>query len=351
MILLLTYAFIALGVSFLCSIAEAVILSVTSAHVALLEQENHPSGALLRKLREDINRPLAAILTLNTIAHTVGAAGTGAQAAVVFGSTYVGVASAILTLLILVLSEIIPKTLGAHYWKPLSSPTAYTLKGLIWALYPFVKLSEWLTRRFAHGPALSGFNRDEMAAMAMLSTQEGQLSEHESRILLSLLRLRDKIIETEMTPRTVVFSLSEELTVEEFVKNFKTIRFSRIPLYAENPEDVTGFVLRSDILLAHSHNKAQRPLKDFVRPMPTVSEIMKLTQALKVFLQEQTHMMLVLDEYGGMAGILTLEDVLECLIGREIIDEGDETADMRELAKRLWRQRAKSMGIELDDES
>ena len=176
MILLITYVSIALLFSFLCSIAEAVILSVSPAHIALLEKEGKPSGKIMRLLKEDISKPLAAILTLNTITHTMGAAGAGAQAAIVFGNAYVGVASAVLTLLILIFSEIIPKTLGAHYWRQLTSVTAYGLRGLVWLLYPFVKVSEWLTRGLTHGPRLTGFSREEFAVMAELSAKEGELA-------------------------------------------------------------------------------------------------------------------------------------------------------------------------------
>lgn len=349
MALLIFYILLALGVSFVCSIAEAVILSVTSPHVSLLEKNKRPSGALLRELRDDINRPLAAILTLNTIAHTVGAAGAGAQAAIVFGNRWVGVASAILTLLILILSEIIPKTLGALYWKRLAPFTAYVLRWLILALLPFVKLSEWLTRGFSHGQTLKGFNRDEMAAMAALSTHEGQLSEVESGILVNLLELRRRLVREVLTPRTVVFSLAEETTVEEFVDNFRPVRFSRIPLYSGSPENITSYAMRTDILTAWSRGLGEQRLKDLGRSIETIVENTRLSQAFDDFLQRRAHIMFVVDEHGGMAGILTLEDVLEALIGREIVDELDETADMRKLARTLWERRKQSLG--LDDNS
>ena len=188
--LLISYVCIALGFSFLCSIAEAVLLSVSNAHIELLEQQKNKTGYLFKQLKSDINKPLAAILTLNTIAHTFGAAGAGAQAAVVFGSAYVGVASAILTLLILIFSEIIPKTLGAHYWRQLAPATAYTLKYLVIVLYPFVKLSESITGKLTDGPTLSGFSRQEMIAMADLSSKEGHIEEQESRILKNILLLK-----------------------------------------------------------------------------------------------------------------------------------------------------------------
>jgi len=239
MSLLITYILIALVFSFLCSIAEAVLLSTTSAHIALLEKEGRGVGSLLRKLKADINKPLAAILTLNTIAHTVGAAGAGAQAANVFGSAYVGIASAILTLLILVFSEIIPKTLGAHYWKQLASITGYVLKVLVFAFYPFVLLSALLTKGLTCEPKLAGFSRKELAAMAELSVEEGQLESQESTILINLLRLRKTAIADAMTPRTVVFSLPEEMQVGEFFRKYDHVRFSRIPIYAVNHDALT----------------------------------------------------------------------------------------------------------------
>ena len=199
MLLLIVYVCIALGFSFLCSIAEAVILSVTTPHVTLMQRKGRKAGILLGRLKEDINSSLAAILTLNTIAHTVGAAGAGAQATKVFGDAYVGVASAVLTLLILVFSEIIPKTLGAHYWRQLAPVTAYALKGLVWLLHPFVWLSAKLTAGLTHGPGLKGFNREELALMADLSHAEGHLGQQERRILKNLLRLREGHVTDAMT--------------------------------------------------------------------------------------------------------------------------------------------------------
>ena len=271
MLLLVIYVIIALGFSFLCSIAEAVILSVTTPYVTLMQQRGRRAGILLGRLKEDINSSLAAILTLNTIAHTIGAAGAGAQAAHVFGNAYVGIASGILTLLILVFSEIIPKTLGAHYWKQLAPLTAYALQGLIWVLYPFVKLSETLTRGLKHGPGLTGFNREELAAMAELSASEGQLAEQEMKILKNLLRLRDTRVTDAMTPRTVIFSLPEELTVEEFFWKYEERRFSRIPLYSSRPDMLNGFVLRSDLLLAQARGNTDTRLATYRRDMPALA--------------------------------------------------------------------------------
>ena len=279
MFLLIIYILIALVFSFLCSIAEAVILSTTSAHISLLEKEGKKSGRLLRKLKEEINRPLAAILTLNTVAHTVGAAGAGAQATAVFGNAYLGIASAVLTLLILVFSEIIPKTLGAHYWRQLAPLTGYVLKNLVLVFYPFVLLSELLTRGLTSEPTLTGFSRKEFAAMAELSVEEGQLEAQESAIFKNLLRLRKTPISSAMTPRTVVFSLPEDMRVGDFFHNYDHLRFSRIPIYAENRDAVTGFVLRSDLLLAQARSNSDKQLKNYSRPLPALPATMSLSRA------------------------------------------------------------------------
>lgn len=348
MLLLIVYILVALVFSFLCSIAEAVILSTTSAHIALLEKEGRSSGALLRKLKGDINKPLAAILTLNTIAHTVGAAGAGAQAAKVFGSSYVGIASAVLTLLILVFSEIIPKTLGAHYWRQLSPLTGYILQGLVYILYPFVLLAEFLTKGLTSEPKLVGFSRREFVAMAELSAEEGQLEAQESIIFKNLLRLRKTPIADAMTPRTVVFSLPEKMQVGEFFQQHDHVRFSRIPIYAENRDAVTGFVLRNDLLLAQARGNSDKQLKNYSRDFPAMLASMSLSRAFDVFMRSRAHIMLAIDEYGGVKGLLTLEDLLETLLGLEIIDEGDENVDMQQLARKLWRRRAKEMGQDID---
>jgi CBS domain containing-hemolysin-like protein len=349
MALLLIYVSVALGFSFLCSVAEAVLLSVTGGHIAVLEKQGHPAGKVLRRLKSDINRPLAAILTLNTIAHTVGAAGAGAQAAVVFGNAYLGVASAVLTLLILVFSEIIPKTLGAHYWKQLAPLTAYSLKALVWLLYPFVKLSEWLTQSLTHGPSLRGFNRAELAAMAELSSREGLLPQRESRILKNLLSLHEARVQDAMTPRTVVFSVAEDMTVGEFFAKHETEPFSRIPIHGSGTDEVTGFVLRADLLLAQARGDTDAPVSALRRELPVVPGSIPLAQAFDQLLEQRSHMVLVVGEYGGADGILTLEDVLETLLGLEIVDEVDRATDMQQVARRLWRRRAKKMGLEVEE--
>jgi CBS domain containing-hemolysin-like protein len=347
MTLLILFVSIALIFSFLCSIWEAVLLSITTAHISVLEQDGKASGKLLRELKSDINKPLAAILTLNTIAHTVGAVGAGAQAVVVFGDAWVGLISAVLTLLILVFSEIIPKTLGATYWRGLAGMTAHGLKFLIRALYPFVLLSELLTRGLARDTQIEGFSREEFAAMADLGEQEGQLHERESRILKNMFLLHETVVTDVMTPRPVVFSLPEALTVHEYFEKHYDSRFSRIPVYAENDEMFTGFVLKDDLLLAQARNNTDNTLKSYRRDLHRLSDHSSLSDAFDEVLHQRAHIMVIIDEYGGIEGIITMEDILETLLGLEIMDESDKTADMQEYARRMWRKRAQTMGISL----
>lgn len=349
MYLLLVYVFIALGFSFICSIAEAVILSVTVPFITLSEEAGKSSGAVLRRLKEDINRPLAAILTLNTIAHTVGAAGAGAQAAAVFGSAWLGLASAVLTLLILVFSEIIPKTLGTHYWRQLAPFTGHFLKYLIVLMYPMVKFSEIMTQAFGKGSKHEGFSRDELAVMAELSGSEGQLDQRESQILKSLLLLDSKRVKDAMTPRPVVSGLPARSTVGQFFATHSDERFSRIPLYGDIREKVTGFVLRSDLLLAQAKGQSAAPVERYRRDLSVIPAGASLLKAFDELLHRRTHIMLVIDEFGGMDGILTLEDVLEAMLGLEIVDEGDKAVDMRALARRLGQRRAQEAGMDIDE--
>ena len=340
MILLLIYVFVALGFSFICSIAEAVILSVSQAYISLLKKEGKPSGKLLEKLTGDINQPLSAILTLNTIAHTMGAAGAGAQAAAVFGDAYLGLISAVLTLLILVFSEIIPKTLGATFWRQLAPFTAFFLKYLIIVLYPFVKMSQKLTSGFTEESPLKGLSRSELLAMAELSGQEGQLAQRESRFLKNLLQLHERTIKDAMTHRTVVFSLSQTTSVSEFVDAVKDNGFSRIPIFeGDHKENIIGYVLRSDILLAKASGQGEDNINDFVKPLTTLLSSMPLASTFDHFLNSREHILLAVDEYGGLEGILTLEDLLESLLGIEIVDESDTNVSMKQLAKVMWRRR------------
>ena len=347
---LIIYLAIALVVSFLCSIAEAVLLSVTTAYIRVLEEQGKSSATLLQKFKSDIDAPLSAILSLNTIAHTVGAAGVGAQAAIVFGDGWLGLTSAILTFLILVFSEIIPKTLGSTYWRQLSPAVAYFLKHLVFALYPLVLMSRQLTKKVSADASIDGFRRDEFAAMATLGHQEGQLDEREAEMLQNLFRLSETKVKDVMTPTTVIFSLPANSTVESFVSEHSDTPFSRIPIYDKSADNIKGFVLQSDLLAAQAKGNATTPLQEYIREMPISLDFCTLLSALKLLMGQRAHLMMVVDEYGSLRGLLSLEDVFETLMGMEIMDESDTVEDMRQLARTRWMERAGEMGIDTEPE-
>jgi CBS domain containing-hemolysin-like protein len=335
---------LALGVSFLCSIMEAVLLSVSPSFVARQEQEGHRLGARLRMFKDNVDQPLAAILSLNTIAHTVGAAGAGAQAAAVFGDSYIGVISAILTFLILVVSEIIPKTLGAAYWRQLTPWVVRILRVTIWSMYPLVKLADSLTRWLTKGKEKTKVNRQEFIALAKLGAKEGAFHKYESRILNNLFCFRDVRCRDIMTPRTVLFALSENLLVDETLSLNTHLPFSRIPVYRESIDQVSGFVLKSEILHA-GRTKGATLLSEMRRPIFVVSESLPLHHLFKQLMDKKAHIALVVDEYGGTQGVVTMEDFLETLLGLEIVDEVDTIEDMQAMARDQWRKRALKLGL------
>jgi len=345
MILLIFYLLLALGVSFFCSIMEAVILSITPSFVEALEQKAPKVGATLRHLKSNIDQPLSAILSLNTIAHTVGAAGVGAQAAIVFGNAYVAVTSAVLTFLILIFSEIIPKTLGAFYWQRLATAAARTLPPLIWVLYPLVLLSQRIANWLSSEEQMSSVSREELWAMTDLARKEGIFGDRESRILKNLLRVGKLRVKDVMTPRPVMFTLPADMRVEEIMEAHPELTFSRIPLYEENKDDISTFVLKSDIMQEASRERLDTPLRDLGREIRVVPEVVTLIYIFEQFLNEREHIALVVDEYGGVVGIVTMEDVVETLLGIEIVDETDSAIDMQAMARQQWTQRARALGL------
>jgi CBS domain containing-hemolysin-like protein len=345
MALLIFYILLALGVSFLCSIMEAVLLSVTPSYLALQEQRGGAAAKRLRALKNDIDRPLAAILSLNTIAHTIGAMGAGAQAAIVFGQAYLGIISGILTLLILVLSEIIPKTLGALYWKALVPAVVRLLWPLMWLMWPLVKLSQGITGFLSRGGKKNSVSRAEMAAMAELGTREGVIEEGESRILKHLFRFSSLRAEDIMTPRTVMFTLQQDVTVGDAIADGEQLRFSRIPVFRSNLDDITGFVLKDDILLRAAQDQLELPLREIRRELMVVPETLPLPDLFERMLAAAAHIALVVDEYGGTAGLVTIEDLVETVLGLEIVDEADQTKDMQALARQQWRRRARLLDL------
>ena len=347
--LLIFYLFLAVGVSFLCSILEAVLLSVTPSHLAVMNERGSKSGKKLRELKRNIDRPLSAILSLNTISHTFGAAGVGAQSLVVFGSAWVSVTSAVVTLLILVFSEIIPKTLGATYWKQLAGFTAHACSILIILTWPLVVMSKYITRWLAkkkHGPSIS---REEFRVLAQVGTEEGIFAEEESNIFLNLIRFSAIRVEDIMTPRVVVRKFQHDMTLDEVKQESSTLNFSRFPVYGDSDEDVSGYVLKADIMLALAEGRGQTKLKELKRNVLFVPEFISLRVLFGQLLADQEHFAVVVDEYGDMAGVVTMEDVLETLLGMEIVDESDAIEDLRGAARRKWTERAKKLGLELPD--
>ena len=350
MTLLFVYLFLALGISFLCSILEAVLLSVNPSYIAVLENDGRQSAKLLRKLKDDIDRPLSAILSLNTIAHTVGAAGVGAQAQMVFGSSYVGITSAILTLLILFVSEIIPKTLGATYWKTLAPVAARMLRWMIWILYPFVVLSMMITRLLSDDDDKPTFSREEFSAMADRGVEEGVFEKEESDILKNLVRFNSLRVKDIMTPRVVVLSFHEETSVSDIFEKHEDLRFSRLPVYGEKEDDITGYVLKNDLLIKVAQDQHGVQLKELKRDILILPETIALQTLFEQLLENQEHIAVAVDEYGGFSGVVSMEDVVETLLGMEIVDEVDAIEDMQKQARKNWRQRAQKLGI-LEEEA
>ncbi|HDP26047.1 MAG TPA: HlyC/CorC family transporter [Deltaproteobacteria bacterium] len=348
-ILLLSYVLLALGLSFLCSVAEAVLLSMTPSYIEAQKERLPKRAALLKRLKLDnVDRSLAAILTLNTIAHTVGAIMAGAKATVIFGSAWFGFFSAVMTLMILFLSEIVPKTLGAIYWSKLVGPTAIFILCLIVILYPLVWLSEKLTKFISHGKNIHIFSRAEFLAMARIGEQTGLLSDNESRIIFNLFRFKTLKVTDIMTPRTVVVGLPEDMTIMDAIQRISAYPFSRLPLFKNDIHDITGFVLRDDILLMEAQNHGDETLASMKRDIYAVPESSSLSKLLVYLLEHHQHIAIVVDEYGAMKGLVTLEDLFETLLGIEIMDETDEVEDMRVLARKLWIQRAKALGIDVE---
>ncbi len=348
---LVLYVLLALIFSFLCSIAEAVLLTLTPSYIEGLARRRPGLARLLRRLKvENVDRSLAAILTLNTIAHTVGAIGAGAQAVLVFGNAFFGLFSAAMTLLILFASEIVPKTIGAVYWQRLIGFTAWYVQILIWLLYPLILITESITRVIARGKQPHILSRDELTAMTLMGERSGALRPEESRIIRNLLLFEDLKAGDIMTPRPVVMALPEDMTVGEALETSGVRPFSRLPVYRGSIDHVTGFVLKEELLLQQALDREDQPLTELKRDIPTVAESMPLRELLEFMLEtRQSHISLVVDEYGGTEGLVTMEDVVETLLGLEIVDEMDETDDMQAYARRRWAARARAMGLPVEE--
>lgn len=349
--LLIFYLVLALGVSFACSIFEAVLLSITPGYLAALEKEGDPAAARISQLKNDVDKPLASILSLNTVAHTVGAAGVGAQSAKVFASLPIAVTSGVLTILILFVSEIVPKSLGAIYWKRLAPTVAALLVPITFVMTwtGFVPVSSWITRKLGGGGHGNNPSREEISAIAERGAREGLFHESEGRVLANLFRLGEVRAKDVMTPRTVIFALEEGRTVGSIIERDDAFRFSRIPIHQGDLDQVTGYVVRSDVLLHAARDELDKPLSDLRRELKTVEDGLSLSVLLERLLDQQTHIALVVDAHGTTTGLVTLEDVVETLFGTEIIDEADNVADLRELARRKWEERAGRLGVLADE--
>lgn len=345
--LLLAVGF-AIGFSFLCSLLEAVLYSVPIGQVEALAESGSARGKLLKKYREDVDAPLAAILSLNTIAHTVGASMAGAAAADVLGVEALGYFSVVFTLAVLIFSEIIPKTAGVVYAKKLALWIARPLQILIWILAPLVWLCQFVTRLISSGQVDHQVSGEEIQAMARLGHRSGSVGQDESGIIENVLTLKHKIVKDIMTPRMVVVSMNANLTIREVKDRVGTPTFSRIPITDENPEDVVGLVLRRDVLLAIGEGRLDIDLMSLMRPVDFVVDTLPLDRALRLFLEKREQIFVVIDEFGGLSGVITLEDVLEEILGHEIVDELDEAVDLRELA-RSRRQRARDWHNDTQD--
>lgn len=330
---LILYASLALGVSFLCSILEAVVLSIPHTYIAVLEKDGDKNGILWANLKEDdAVKPLTAILTLNTIAHTMGAAGVGSEVQSIWGEGALTVASIILTIAVLFLSEIVPKTLGTAYWKQLAPITGKVLNFLIKFLVLLIIPIQALKAILPKGD-YALVTRDDVAALADLGGEEGIIEEDEQEVIQNLLKLREIKVVDIMTPRVVMTSFLASSTLQEVLDEHKIIRVSRIPVYDETIDDSTGIVIRSEILMAASRDEWELTMNDFKKPVISLPATANVDEVLELFLEKRQQFALVRDEFGGTAGIVTMEDVLETLLGEEIVDELDEVDDMRELAR------------------
>ena len=349
MIALVSFFLVSIVFSFLCSVWEAVLLSITPSHVEIKLQEGSSVGKQLKKFKDNIDQPLAAILTLNTIAHTVGAIGVGTAATKLWGDqneliTAV-VVPTLMTLAILILSELIPKTLGANKWREWTDFTVRSLSGIITILWPLVWLGQWITKRMKKDKDKSVLSRADFTAMAELGQKEGIFREGESKIISNLLRFNTILVKNIMTPRTVAIIAKEDQTIQDFFEDHPKLRFSRIPIYKDSRDHINGFFLKDDLLTKIINEEGDALLKDISREIMIVNEQLPLPDLFNRFIQERGHIALVVDEFGGTAGIVTMEDVLETLLGLEIVDELDNIDDMQALARRNWEKRARDLGL------
>ena len=332
MILILLYFLGALALSFLCSILEAVLLSTPLSFISMKENQGNKTATLMKQYKNNVDKPVGAILSLNTIAHTIGSAGVGAESIKLFGEEYFGIISAILTLLILVLSEIIPKTIGASYWRQLAMTSTKIIRILIFITYPLVILSELITKIFSPKGNQTTMSRDEVSAMVDVGTSEGIFKESESKIIKSCIRLSSVKAEQIMTPFIVIESANENLTVKEFY-DLKSWNFSRIPVYGSDKEYISGYIMKDDVLKELSDDNFSTTLFELARPILSFREDDSAYCIWEKMLEKREHLSIIVDEYGCLRGVVSMEDIIEAMTGVEIVDEDDVAIDMQALAK------------------
>lgn len=325
--------FFAVGISGACSLFEAVLYSVPMRHVESLAGSNPKARRVLKELKEDVEKPITAILSLNTIANTAGAAVAGAAALAVFGRDWIGLFSAFFTISILVFSEVIPKTAGVVHARRLAPYVAYPLKALVVSMGPAIWLCGHITRLISRHKDSDMVSPDELKIMAYMGFKAGSIQPYQKTVIENILSLENKAVKEIMTPRTVVFSLSEHLTARGAADMVKRWEHSRFPVYDGDPEDIVGIVLTRELLMALSRGKGDTPLTDLMSPPRFVAETAPLDQVFREFMHSRQKLFVVIDEYGGLSGVITLEDILEEILGREIVDEFDEVADKRQLAR------------------
>ena len=334
MFLLIFYFSVAVVVSFFCSLLESSILSIPHSFI---ESSSKKYISKLKQLKDNINEPLSSILGLNTIANILGAAGVGAQVHKLYGSHYVTLFSIGLTLTILIVSEIIPKTLGATYWKPLAPFVTYSARFLMVIGYPVVQLSKYLQKGFGRNP--SYFNRSDILGQAEIGVKQGKIYRNEADLIKNILYLQDRKISDIMTPRTVITAFKKGSTVKEVIENHRPLRFARIPVYDGDLDNIIGLVHRYKIFEASSQDCDTVPVESYLKPIHSVPESMSVSAAFDQFIKRKEHIFIVVDEYGSTSGLVTMEDVVETILGVEIVDELDSVADMREQARNKWKQK------------
>ena len=338
---LIFYLFLALFVSFICSLTESVLLSTPQSFLITIKDKEKWANSFL-KFKSHIEKPLSAILSLNTVAHTIGAAGVGAEATKLFGDASLGIVSAILTILILIITEIIPKTMGAKYWKSLAKLTLNIINIMLFITYPLVILSTKITNLISQDKKENITSREEISALAEIGADQGIFSENENKIIQNILNLQKIKVTQIMTPRVVVTSIEENLTLKEFKNDKKYLNFSRMPTYSKEHEKITGYIFLQDVLEKLSEQKNNNLLiKEFKRKVFTIPSSMTLYNLWDKMLKQKEHISIVIDEYGGLAGIVTMEDIIETLIGLEITDENDTITDMQKFAKKRWKNKQK----------